>query len=284
MQADKIAFDKELGRGISTYNEIVGRWWLSQAANSSHRYAYRNIADFIQSSFPGAPEVIVDYACGQGDLLSRLHQRFPNSSLVGLDCSPLLLDCARRRLARLGRQAGQRVRLIETLLPDFELPRAIADLVLFVFPNIVSCSEDDDIDRRAHLLGPADLALGRKLAWHHDPESGEIDDDPQTIYETLLRDRLVSRNIRGLLKRDGICVRVEYGNVRREELPHLELLRTAYEEGSLEHEIDGIRSDLWFRVLASSYSRSGVMEDVYHQSEDDRDRNGGYFITVLRAV
>jgi len=28
------------------------------------------------------------------------------------------------------------VDLVETLLPDFELPRAVADLVVFAFPNM----------------------------------------------------------------------------------------------------------------------------------------------------
>ena len=40
----------------------------------------------------------------------------------------------------------------------------------------------------------------------------------------------------------------------------------------------------WFRVLASSYFRSQVLDDVYEQTEDARDRNGGYLITVLRSA
>jgi len=37
-------------------------------------------------------------------------------------------------------------------------------------------------------------------------------------------------------------------------------------------------------VLASAYFRSRVLEDVYLQTGDERDKNGGYLITVLRAI
>jgi hypothetical protein len=94
----------------------------------------------------------------------------------------------------------------------------------------------------------------------------------------------VSLNIHGLLKQGGLCVRVEYANVPRQELPRLELLRTGFEEGSLDLSVDGKTPDQWFRVLASRYYRSGVMEDVYHQSGDKCNRRGGYFINVLRAL
>lgn len=40
----------------------------------------------------------------------------------------------------------------------------------------------------------------------------------------------------------------------------------------------------WFRVVASRYSRSRVIKDVHHQSEDESDKIGGYFITALRAL
>jgi hypothetical protein len=64
-------------------------------------------------------------------------------------------------------------------------------------------------------------------------------------------------------------------------------MRVAYEEGSLENMPGGRKPRQWFhgfRVLASSYFRSGVTEDVYQQSHDPEDRSGGYWITVLRAI
>lgn len=281
---DTIAFDYELSRGIAAYNEEVGHWWSNQAADSIHGYAYRNIADFICSSLADPPGLIVDYACGPGNLLSRFHRRFPFSRLMGLDGSSFLLGLARRRMAQLGQCALRQVRLVETLLPNFELPSAVADLVVFVFPNMVPCSAQDDGLRCAHRLRAVDTAVARELACCPDPDNPAVGDDPQTVYSTLLRGRLVSLNIRRLLKRGGLCMRVEYGHVRREELSQMELLRTAFEEGSLDQETNGKVPEQWFRVLASRFFRSGVMQDVYHQSQDESDRTGGYFITVLRAL
>ena len=281
---EKIAFERELSRGIVTYNEKVGRWWQRQASNPIHKYAYRNIAGFIRSSFPRAPEVIVDYACGNGNLLLRLHRQFPESRLIGLDGSSYLLGEARKRLTRASSGAKHRIRLVETLLPDFALPSGSADLVVFCFPNIVPHPKKDTGEKLSRHFEPNDLAVAWELAGRHDPENGRSGDPAPVVYATLLRDRLISRNMRFLLKRGGICIRVEYGNVRREEFPRLELLRTGFEEGSLDQEVTGRTPTSWFRILACRYYRSGVFEDVYHQSRDESDLTGGYFITVLRAV
>jgi hypothetical protein len=281
MHPDLIEFDYELNRGYVSYNEKVGLWWMRQAANRSHGYAYRKIADFIRDSFPHSPGMIVDYACGGGHLLSRLNQRFPDSKLIGFDGSPLLLKMARERLGS-GENGDSRISLVETHLPNFELPGAIADVAVFAFPNIVPISEDAEIpwiDR----LKPADLKIAEELAHMKDPES-KRQEDPAVISNTLLRDRLVSLNLRSLLKRGGICMRVEYGNVSREELPAIELMRTEFEEGALARTASGKTPDQWFQVAASRYFRSSVIEDVYHQSKDESDRSGGYFITVLRAI
>jgi len=284
MLFEQIAFDHELSRGIETYNDKVGRWWHGQSINASHRYAYRNIADFIRASYSRPPGLIVDYACGAGNLMSRLRRRFPESRLIGVDGSAFLLGLARTRLARQGRSALSRTTLIESTLPNFELGGVAADLVVFVFPNIVPCSRGENGNSWARRLSRRDLEMARALARLRDPENGRDREEQAATFASLLKDRLVSRNMRGILKRGGICIRAEYGNAPRDEFPRLELLRTEFEEGSLCHEVDGRTSDQWFRVMASRYFRSGVMEDVYHQSKDESDRTGGYFITVLKAL
>ena len=283
MHPDKIDFDRELGRGIATYNEKVGLWWRRRAENPAHANAYRKIADFIEASYTTPPRRILDYACGAGNLLARLHRRFPAAKLLGLDGSSLLLDRARDRFLRRGNRAAAQITLIQTFLPNFDLPSALADLVVFAFPNMAPVSTKIT-GSSATRMSPDDLAVARHLARRRCPENNSDQEDPRTISTALLRDRLISMNIRKLLRPGGICVRVEYGNVRREEFPELELLRMEFEEGSLDHKVGGKIAEQWFRVLASRYCRSGVIEDVYHQSKDERDRKGGFFITVLRAV
>jgi len=114
----------------------------------------------------------------------------------------------------------------------------------------------------------------------------ESSDGPslRAAQRTLAYGRNISRNLRGLLIRGGICVRAEYAIARRHEWPPAELMRVSFEEGSLDMSIDGKKLQPWFRVLASAYYRSRVMEDVFQQTGDVRDKKGGYLITVLRAL
>jgi SAM-dependent methyltransferase len=253
-----------------SYNGELARWWLKRSRESAHRRAYRNIADFIRASYPCAPEVIVDYACGSGDLLALLSRRFPHSRLVGLDGSSVLLDIAQNRFSRLPVRCSRRIRVIRTLLP-FPDPEGIrANLAVFCFPNMVPCSAAAEDWRLQFPPGRNDARMARYLA----PEGDEV----------LLWGRCISLNLRRLLVPGGVCIRVEYATARREELNPDELALVSFEEGSLDAAVDGRKSDQWFRVLASAYFRSSVLEDVYEQTGDERDRKGGYLITVLRAV
>ena len=79
-------------------------------------------------------------------------------------------------------------------------------------------------------------------------------------------------------------MRVEYATMQRHELSPLELSNVLFEEGSLDSAVDGKKPRQWFRLEASAYFRSRVLEDVYEQTGDERDRDGGYLITVLRAI
>ena len=101
---------------------------------------------------------------------------------------------------------------------------------------------------------------------------------------TLLRDRLIALDLRSLLKRGGYCVRIEYAAVRRDQLGHDELLRAGMEEGSLDTAVGRHRPRTWFRLVASSWFRSEVMNDVKHQAGTRERGPSGYAITVLRAV
>ncbi len=257
------------GEGFS-YNDAVGCWWLERSKEAAHKRAYINIADFIKDSFVRPPGMIVDYACGAGNLIALLSSRFPHSRLVGLDGSRLLLSSALQRISRLPRRCSRRISLIETALPNFDLLRGKADLVVFCFPNMVSSGTEEKQEWGSR-LDESDRKIAGNLAFPEDPY-------------ILEQSRCISLNLRRLLARDGICVRVEYATVQRHELSPPELTQVSFEEGSLDYEADGVLPHQWFRLLASAYFRSKVLEDVYQQTSDERDRNGGYLITVLRAV
>jgi SAM-dependent methyltransferase len=249
--------------------DIYADWWRGRAADRAHGRAYRNIAGFIRASLPREPRVIVDYACGAGQLLARLAPLFPHTRLVGLDGSDALLDLAAARLARLPEGRTAEVTLARTLLPMGRPLGEKADLAVYTFPNMMPPAEEapgTDLERE-------ERAIARLLVGGPGEEA-----DPAL----LEYGRGISRDLRRLLRRGGLCVRAEYADSRRGEWDPRILRQVEFEEGSLDLPEEGIRP--WFRVLASAFFRSRVMEDVYEQTGEERDRRGGYLITVLGAV
>jgi SAM-dependent methyltransferase len=266
-----------------SYNSKVGDWWLQHSLDSAHRRAYRKIADLIRDSYVRDPAFIVDYACGPGNLLALLSLRFKSSKLVGLDGSSFLLSHARRRFSILPRACSERISLIETQLPDLKLLHGMANLVTYCFPNMVPFLPV--FPRSNSILCKKDSRAARSLSLATYAGEGRIEERESSANQDGLEwGRSISMNLRRLLVRGGICVRVEYATTRRHELAPHELSQVTFEEGSLDASIDGHRPQQWFRFVASVFSQSGVLEDVYEQTGDERDRNGGYLITVLRAI
>jgi hypothetical protein len=261
-----------------SYDGEVGRWWLKKSRDGPHRRAYRRIADFVRGSFVRDPGLIVDYACGPGDLLSLLSVRFPRSRLVGLDGSRVMLQFARRRLALLPQSCAERIRLIETALPGRSVLKVKADLAVYCFPNMVSFDERGQPRPAGSWMTSNERKVAESLS------RDGVSEDAHAYRRGLEQGRRVSLNLRRLLVRGGICVRIEYATMRRHELSPAELLSVSFEEGCLDHRVDGRKARQWFRFVASAYFRSGVLGDVFEQTGDERDKNGGYLITVLRAI
>lgn len=284
MDYREIDFDEELETGAETYNQALGKWWLQQSSDKAHAHAYRMIVQHIQSFLPSPPRRVVDYACGAGHMLRRLYSLYPKSRLLGLDGSVFLLEQAGERLQALGKDWQRRVELIETRLPNFNLPAGRADLCLFIFPNIVPDPEEDVEEENEFLLGDLAAAEYLSIAREPDPEEETVEDDPETVYDSLLTDNLIASNLRSLLHKGGFCVRADYSNAARNELTQLVQRRLAFEEGSLGVSVNGHRAKQYFKLVNCFYYRSKVLEDVYHQTRDEDDKEGGYLITTLRAL
>jgi SAM-dependent methyltransferase len=267
------------------YNGKVGRWWLRHSLDAEHSHAYRKIADFIRDSYVREPRVIVDYACGPGQMLALLSSRFPSSKLTGLDGSSLLIREARNLVSMLPEQCANRISLIETPLPNLRLLRGKADMALFCFPNIVPFADEDNSGRSGLCISENDRRVAECLSRAADVcDRTGGDSNPAANQLGLEQGRCISLNLRRLLVRGGICVRVEYATMQRHELSPIELSHVSFEEGSLDARVEGRMPRRWFRLVASAFFRSRVLEDVYEQTGDDRDKDGGYLITVLRAI
>ncbi|MBI2126375.1 MAG: class I SAM-dependent methyltransferase [Thaumarchaeota archaeon] len=285
MECEEIDFIQELTLTSKAYDGKIGRWWGQQTDNRSHAYAYSNIANYIRSFLQNDPSLILDYACGPGNLLPHLLELFPNCQFIGMDVSALMLELAKKRLARLGTNSSGQVELIRAELPDFSLLQGKASVVIFCFPQILWDSDQKRYDENGYMHGE-DTEVAKFLAASRRSNTKDAwtSDDAQMLLDSLLRGKVVSRNLRGLLKKGGICVRVEYGKAGREKLTELEQCRLAFEEGSLEKSMNGRKAEKLFAFISSTYFQSEIMEDVYYQTKDDTDRKGGYSITMLEAV
>jgi hypothetical protein len=174
--------------------------------------------------------------------------------------------------------------LIETPLPNMNVLQGKADLAIFCFPNMVPFPDEGNLPANCR-LSENDRQVAKSLSLAADPGDSDfwLRDAPANQH-ALEQGRCISLNLRRLLAAGGVCMRVEYATMRRHELSPVELAHVSFEEGSLETSVEGRKPRQWFRLLASAYFRSDVLEDVYEQTGDARDRNGGYLITVLRAI
>lgn len=260
---------------------MLGSWWLQRSRDGAHRRAYRNIADFIRASFIRPPGVIVDYGCGAGNLLSLLSMRFPHAKLIGLDGSSFLLHLALRRFTLLSSGCSKRISLIKTPLPNMNLLRGKATLAIFCFPNMVSSSAGETDRGYGRFLNNKERKVAGSISRHTGLSCGLDSTNNQDVIE---QSRCIAKNLRRLLTRDGICIRIEYASIPRHKMSSDELTCVSFEEGSLEQKVEGTMAPQLFRLRASAYFRSRVLEDVYEQTGDDGDKNGGYLITVLQAI
>jgi len=197
-----------------------------------------------------------------------------------------MLELARKRLKRLGISSSRRIQLMKTELPDFSLPQGKADVVILCFPQILSgpgCQQRYDRNGNQH---DEDVEVAKFLAtpWNSNPKDRNVTHDAQMLLDSLLRGKVVSSNTHSLLRKGGIFVRVEYAKVKRERLTEFEQYRLAFEEGSLSTAMNGRKAERLFDLISSTFFRSRVMQDVYHQTKDRTDRQGGYSITILKAV
>ncbi|MDH4188367.1 MAG: class I SAM-dependent methyltransferase [Nitrospira sp.] len=272
----KIDFDKTLASGLAAYNKSVGKWWIDRTRNAAHVAAYKNIAGHVVRCVQQQRGVLIDYGCGTGLILKRLVDALPAWDLLGIDGSQVLL---REAEAWARRKRAIRSGAIEfrcAKLPDFSPGDTQADVILFTFPNIVSVPRER---RPFEKLFPQDRDLARVLTKKQEKANRAVD-----LYDQLLMNRVVSRNLRTLLRKGGLCVRVDYSQANRRELCRFDQLSTMFEEGSLNTKQGHLRPKKFFKLLSSEYFPSAVILDVYEQTQDQDFLEGGYLISVLQAL
>jgi len=272
--------DVEEDRGPEAYEGDLGTWWLARGRERTHGYARRNIVRQIARLSHAPPRLIVDYACGPGRLLGQLARSFPDAHLVGIDASESMLERAAAQMRKRRDKRGQ-VRFLRTVLPSLVLEAMGADIVTFAFPHIVVGVGAVDTSG----LSAQELAVAKALSVTEEPDPADRDGVPQDeVFADLATGRLIAKDLRSLLRPGGLCVRVEYAHASREEQTDLMLHHSEFTEGSLGRALDGVAVPRLFEVVESRFYRSRVVEDVYHQTRNEADRTGGYWLTALRAL
>jgi SAM-dependent methyltransferase len=282
----KVDFEKELRTNFRGYNTTLTRWWNIRACNKSHCIAYRNIANYVTTHVDLIPSLVIDYGCGTGRLLGEIAVRFVDTKFIGIDGSSAMLKTAKTYLKNKAPDLLNRIKLLKAPLPIRLLLGKRADLVTFTFPHILSNLYDLDLNSFLELLTYSEIENAMILAEDKGMEevSNEYNDEDPDLLQSLLVNRVISKNLRSLVKRGGYCLRVELANARREEFPEIFQKRFSFQEGSLDKSFADESLQQPFELVRSEYHRSKVMEDAYEQTGDESDRKGGYWISLLRAL
>ena len=282
----KVDFKKELRTNFRGYNTTLTRWWNIRACNKSHCNAYRNIANYVTTHVDLIPSLVIDYGCGTGRLLGEIAVRFVDTKFIGIDGSSAMLKTAKTYLTKEAPNLLNRIKLLKAPLPTRLLLGKRADLVTFTFPHILSNLYDLDLNSFLELLTYSEIENAMILAEDEGMEevSNEYNDEDPDLLQSLLVNRVISKNLRSLVKRGGYCLRVELANARREEFPEIFQKRFSFQEGSLDKSLSDQSLQQPFELVRSEYHRSKVMEDAYEQTGDESDRKGGYWISLLRAL
>jgi len=281
----KVDFEKELRTNFRGYNTTLTRWWNIRACNKSHCIAYRNIANYVTTHVDLIPSLVIDYGCGTGRLLGEIAVRFVDTKFIGIDGSSAMLKTAKSYLKNKAPDLLNRIKLLKAPLPIRLLLGKRADLVTFTFPHILSNLYDLDLNSFLELLTYSEIENAMILAVDKGMEevSNEYADEDPDLLQSLLVNRVISKNLRSLVKRGGYCLRVELANAKREEFPEIFQKRFSFQEGSLDKSLSDQSLQQPFELVRSEYHRSKVMEDAYEQTGDESDRKGGYWISLLRA-
>ena len=282
----KVDFEKELRTNFRGYNTTLTRWWNIRACNKSHCIAYRNIANYVTTHVDLIPSLVIDYGCGTGRLLGEIAVRFVDTKFIGIDGSSAMLKTAKTYLKNKAPDLLNRIKLLKAPLPIRLLLGKRADLVTFTFPHILSNLYDLDLNSFLELLTYSEIENAMILAEDKGMEevSNEYNDEDPDLLQSLLVNRVISKNLCSLVKRGSYCLRVELANARREEFPEIFQKRFSFQEGSLDKSLSDQSLQQPFELVRSEYHRSKVMEDAYEQTGDESDRKGGYWISLLRAL
>ena len=130
------------------------KWWVDRSREPEHQKAYDRVASQIM---PTGDSVIVDFCCGNGELLKRIYTKYMEKAkrrnyqnpplLIGADISQNMLELARKNLQEAGakpiviKDGAEATRhkgvvLVEDDITDSRIPAEISDVSFLTFPQL----------------------------------------------------------------------------------------------------------------------------------------------------
>ncbi|MFW5751164.1 MAG: methyltransferase domain-containing protein [Planctomycetota bacterium] len=264
--------------GAAGYVGDLGDWWALRAADALHAREFRRIVRWLVKQLPQSPARILDYACGTGHLMHHLRRVFPTAHLIGYDGAEPLLTIGRASFAD-----DKRAELRQKWLPDLADPCPPVDLSIVCFPHLLM--SDDRSGLRAYRQAHRAEATAARRLWeemidaeHWDPEE---DDRAFRVGQTLF-ERMCARHCHRVTRPGGYCLRVGYAYSGLEEIDPVYLAYSRFSEG-WDHLCCGVVVDELFRLVASRYVESAVIDDVHAQTGDEEE-GGGYTLCLLQRI
>ena len=280
---NKMAPSKQEKLGYSSYDEhdYGTAWWAERATDKAHQKAYQKIAKYIHKHSTIEDPHIIDFACGPGFLIKHLSEQMPQAQIIGIDESKQAIKAAKKyHKIAIPDAARQQVTMQQMALPNFKHNLPQADIVIFSFPDFRADEEKKWIKHWSKHFAD-DHAEAKFLRRKHKKFYDDSDHSP--VSELFIK-RIAGRNIIDMCKPGGLIFRVEYSACKRgdceegfmEEMHFWECIKPLDKAFARKE-----RKELVFaKKLRSKFYRSDVIHDVYAQTGDDDDLDGGFFITA----
>ena len=125
----------------------------------------------------------------------------------------------------------KRIKLLHSTLPSNLALGKKADLITFAFPHILSKLYHLDLNSFLEFLTYSEIENAVILAEDKRVKINDENTDQDELLKSLLVNRIISKNIRSLLKRGASCIRAEFANASRQEFRNFFQKRYSFEEG-----------------------------------------------------
>ena len=207
------------------------------------------------------------------------------AQITGLDESKqAITDAKDYHKIALVEKARTYVHMKQMPLPNFKHKLPLADIVVFSFPDFRADDEKKWIKHWSKHF-PEDYAEAKFLRKHH--KKCYPDSDHSSVSELFIK-RIAGRNIINMCKPGGSIYRVEYSACKRSDCDEGFMEEMQFWECIKPVDKSFLRKQRKPLILAkkrrSKFIRSDVIHDVYAQTGDDDDLDGGFFITAYERL